>query len=145
MLKSKPILAAILSATLVLPTLSVAEAGPRHGDGWRGGHGHGHWGHHRRPKHRKNNNGAALAAGIIGLAAGAVIIGALSQPSRAAPPAHYYPPARAPHPVYPAPVQNVRYEPWTPAWYDYCSAKYRSFRPATGTYTTYGGHQRFCR
>lgn len=38
-----------------------------------------------------------------------------------------------------------RYEPWSPEWYDYCSAKYRSFNPKTGYFTTYGGEQRFCR
>lgn len=148
MIKSRPIIAAILSTALVLPTLSVAEAGPRHGHGhgWHGGPGHGHWGpHHRRPKHRRhNNNGAALAAGIIGLAAGAVIIGALSQP-RHAPPVRYHSPVRTPGLHDPLPVRSVRYEPWTPAWYEYCAAKYRSFKPATGTFTTYGGEQRFCR
>lgn len=35
-------------------------------------------------------------------------------------------------------------EPWTPEWYDYCSDKYRSFDPETGTYTTYSGKKRFC-
>lgn len=36
------------------------------------------------------------------------------------------------------------YQPWTPAWYQYCSSKYKSFKPETGYYTTYGGEQRFC-
>ena len=35
--------------------------------------------------------------------------------------------------------------PWTPAWYDYCAAKYRSFNPRTGYYRTYSGRYRFCR
>ena len=35
--------------------------------------------------------------------------------------------------------------PWTPAWYDYCMRKYRSFNPETGYYRTYSGHYRFCR
>lgn len=35
-------------------------------------------------------------------------------------------------------------EPWSPAWYDYCRGKYRSFNPNTGYYTTYGGQKRFC-
>ena len=44
-----------------------------------------------------------------------------------------------------APRARGRYEPWTPAWHDYCSRKYRSFNPRTGYYTTYGGRKRFCR
>ncbi len=35
-------------------------------------------------------------------------------------------------------------QPWTPAWYQYCSSKYRSFNPQTGYFTTYGGEKRFC-
>lgn len=35
-------------------------------------------------------------------------------------------------------------EPWSPAWFDYCRSKYRSFNPQTGYYTTYSGNQRFC-
>ncbi|WP_436637335.1 BA14K family protein [Microbaculum sp. FT89] len=35
-------------------------------------------------------------------------------------------------------------QPWTPAWYQYCSSKYRSFDPNTGYYTTYSGQKRFC-
>ncbi len=35
-------------------------------------------------------------------------------------------------------------QPWTPAWYQYCSSKYRSFNRNTGYFTTYGGEQRFC-
>jgi len=35
--------------------------------------------------------------------------------------------------------------PWTAAWYDYCSARYRSFNPNTGYYRTYSGRYRFCR
>ena len=37
------------------------------------------------------------------------------------------------------------YEPWTPAWYDYCRSRYRSFNPNTGYFTTYSGRQKFCR
>jgi BA14K-like protein len=35
-------------------------------------------------------------------------------------------------------------QPWTPAWYQYCSSKYKSFNANTGYYTTYGGQQKFC-
>ncbi|WP_248304474.1 BA14K family protein [Breoghania sp. L-A4] len=38
-----------------------------------------------------------------------------------------------------------RPRPWTPAWYDYCRAKYRSFNPRTGYYLAYSGRYRMCR
>ncbi len=38
-----------------------------------------------------------------------------------------------------------RPRPWTPEWYDYCAARYRSFNPETGYYRTYSGRYRFCR
>ncbi|WP_306030440.1 BA14K family protein [Stappia sp. MMSF_3263] len=47
----------------------------------------------------------------------------------------------APPPV----VNRGGLRPWTPAWYAYCSSRYRSFNPRTGTYTTYSGQQRLCR
>lgn len=34
--------------------------------------------------------------------------------------------------------------PGTPSWYAYCSNKYRSFDPATGTYLSYEGFRRPC-
>ncbi len=40
---------------------------------------------------------------------------------------------------------RYRPKPWTPAWYDYCMSKYRSFNPETGYYRTYSGRLRFCR
>ncbi|MBA5777835.1 BA14K family protein [Stappia sp. F7233] len=96
--------------------------------GWRGGryaYRSGGWGY---PYYYNNGyyNGA-LAAGIFGLATGAIIGSALSQP--------YY---------YDAPV-SYAYAPWTPEWYSYCAAKYRSFNPDTGYYLAYSGRYRFCR
>jgi len=78
-----------------------------------------------------------------GLAAGAILGSALSQPRYYAPPPAYYP---APAPVYrpaPAPVY-YRPAPWSPAWYNYCSRKYRSFNPNTGYFLSYSGQYRFC-
>lgn len=43
-----------------------------------------------------------------------------------------------------APVRGS-FEPWSPAWYDYCRSRYRSFNPRTGYFTTYSGRQKFCR
>ncbi len=37
-----------------------------------------------------------------------------------------------------------RLEPWTRAWYQACSARYRSFNPDTGYYNAGRGNMRFC-
>ena len=36
------------------------------------------------------------------------------------------------------------YEPWTRPWYDYCSQRYRSFNPDSGTFVGYDGREHFC-
>lgn len=88
------------------------------------------------PNAAQAGNGSAAAAGIIGFAAGAMVGAAASQPQ------YYY---QAPQPYYgPQPVYYVP-EPWSPAWYSYCSAKYRSFDPASGTFLGYDGRRHFCR
>ncbi|MBN9671677.1 BA14K family protein [Roseibium aggregatum] len=135
---NKRLIAAALTGALLLPTVATAEAGPRHGWNNRGGHHH----HHGKRRHRNNDNvGAAVAAGVIGLAAGAIILGAARQPAYAGPPpVTYYPPAPYPGQVHGA----AGFQPWSPAWYRYCASKYRSFNPSTGTFTTYQGEQRFC-
>ncbi|NTJ44478.1 BA14K family protein [Agrobacterium larrymoorei] len=62
----------------------------------------------------------------------------------------------APRPVYRAqPVYEARpvyqqratyrtIEPWSEAWYDYCSQRYGSFNPRSGTYMGYDGQTHFC-
>ncbi len=139
---NKRLIAIALTGALLVPTVvSSAEAGPR--NGWRDGRGHhqSHRGQRHHRKHKNDNVGAAVAAGVIGLAAGAILLGATRQRSHAAPPpATYYPPAPARGRVHSA----VGYQPWSPAWYQYCSSKYRSFNPSTGTFTTYQGVQKFC-
>lgn len=46
----------------------------------------------------------------------------------------------------PAPTRaRGGYEPWSPAWVADCRARYKSFNPSTGYYTTYSGKQKFCR
>ncbi|MEJ8474660.1 BA14K family protein [Roseibium algae] len=153
MTKTKRILAIALSGVILLPSITMAEAGQR--NGWRdhrGGHHRDHRpnrGHHQKKKHN-NDVGIAVAAGVIGLAAGAILLGATSGPSRAAPPRTYYPPAPAGGYYPPAPhrgtIHGAGYgaQPWSPAWYRYCTNKFRSFNPNTGTYTTYSGVQKFC-
>ena len=92
--------------------------------------GHDHYHQPPRKKRDKDNAGAAVAAGIIGLAAGAILGSALSKPQQR----EYIDP----------PVPAGGYEPWSPAWYRYCRAKYRSFNPETGYYLAYSGQYRFC-
>jgi hypothetical protein len=73
----------------------------------------------------RRGDGAAVAAGVIGgLALGAAIAGAA-----AAPP---------PPPVAYAPAYGGG------DWLAYCSSKYRSFDPATGTYLGYDGLRHPC-
>ena len=101
-----------------------------------------HW---RRHHHRNND---AVAAGLLGLAAGAIIIGALSEPAprrvyerRAT--VYDYPPApRAYEPE--VITYDAGLEPWSRDWYRYCSDRYRSFNPETGTYRGYDGRNHFC-
>ncbi len=86
--------------------------------------------------------GAGIAAGVIG---GALAAGALAAPP---PPPVYYEPA----PVYVAPP--VVYAPPVPRAYGYsvedtdavayCSRRFRSYNPETGTYIAAGGVVRAC-
>ena len=65
-------------------------------------------------------------------------------------PYYYAPPRRtyyyAPPPVVyaPAPVYSYAPAPWSPAWYRYCSQRYRSFDPRSGTFQPYYGPRRLC-
>jgi hypothetical protein len=43
-----------------------------------------------------------------------------------------------------APVYYQPLQPWTPAWYQACSSKYKSFNPNTGTWTDKYGQQHMC-
>lgn len=142
---------AVLSLALGATTLAAlpANAGDWAGD-WR-------W--HDYGYHHRHHNGDAVAAGIVGLAAGALIGGALA--SQPPPPDYgYYDDGYYDRPAYvvrrspivrPAPVRDypiVSYrggiEPWTRDWYDYCSDRYRTFNARTGTFTGYDGEQHFC-
>lgn len=116
---------------MTLAALPAANAGD-----WR-------WRHH-------NSHGDAVAAGIAGLAAGALIGGALaSQPPP--PPRYYEPDIYEPgYVVRRAPVRVTRQyyaggiEPWTRDWYEYCSNRYRTFDARTGTFVGYDGQEHFC-
>ncbi|MCR9135770.1 MAG: BA14K family protein [Alphaproteobacteria bacterium] len=180
------IASAALAATTLVP-VSQSFAHDRNfqhyhnaGGGWGGGNGwrddyydnrrHEARRHHR--KHKKNQpigrvkrNDDGVILGIIGLAAGALITGAILsdqqnrrnrtpqrryidpapngydnyEPSYGQVDRDYYPPA--PRDDYAA-AGGI--EPWTNEWYRYCSQRYRSFKPATGTFRGYDGQDHFC-
>jgi hypothetical protein len=99
-----------------------------------------------RHRHHHNNGAGLAVAGIFGLAAGAMLGSALAQP-------RYYPyyqqapvyVAPPPPVVYqPAPVYYSAPDPWTPAWYQYCEQRYRSFDGRTGYYLGFDGDYHFC-
>lgn len=89
--------------------------GPRYGYGYRGGYYRGG---------RGAAVGAGVAAGILG---GALAAGALAAPA--------YPAYPAPAPVYVAPDADA---------IAYCSRRFRSYDPETGTYIGSGGVVRSC-
>lgn len=82
------------------------------------------------------NSGAALVGGFV---AGAIVGGALAQPRG------YYAPAPAQRYHHPVRAYGYRPAPWSPEWYRYCSARYRSFDPRSGYFLAYSGEYRFCR
>lgn len=128
------VLSAAVAATTLTATAGVVEARDRSGY-WRDG------GHREYRRHRDRD---ALVGGAIGLATGMIIGGALaSQPRyverRYVEPEYYPEPER--RVIYrPAPS----YEPWTESWYEYCSQRYRSFNPDSGTFVGYDGREHFC-
>lgn len=163
-----------LAGAMLLPALSTtAQAGPR-GDTYIEQNNNTYieqnFYNERRREHRRHKNknkintGEAVAIGVIGLAAGVILGEALSGPDYVAPaPRSYQPPRPAYHPPRPAaayqppvvaynpppsyPAPQPVYaapQPWSPAWFAYCTKKYRSFNPNTGTYRTYSGKNRFC-
>ncbi len=143
---------AVLGLAVTATTLSALPAAQA-GDGWR----------HR---HYRYDSGDVVAAGVLGLA-----VGALAGAATATRP-DYYGYYDEPVPVYREPVYGERLyregpvrvyrevrprprpvrdyyvasglEPWSPEWYDYCSQRYRSFNPRTGTFTGYDGLKHFC-
>ncbi len=152
---AKRLTAVAMATILAVPATLTATSAKADGY-WQDSHYH-KVGHRR---HRNNDLGPALVGGAIGLATGLIIGNSLNQP-RYAPPPRYRGPVYHPHrayrpaPVYRAapapvyrpapPVYSYAPRPWTPEWYDYCHAKYRSFDPASGTFQPYNGPRRLCR
>lgn len=78
------------------------------------------------------NDGAWIAAGALGLAAGALLGATITQQQPAIVQSG-------------APATATGIPPWTPAWYSYCSRKFKSFNPETGLYLGYDGKYHYCR
>jgi hypothetical protein len=87
----------------------------------RGYHPHPYYGR----RYYRRDNGAAVAAGVAGLAAGALIAGAIASQAQ---------PAAAPPP--PGTVD--------PSVAAYCARKYRSYDPRTGTFLASNGMRYVC-
>ncbi|MDP3410404.1 BA14K family protein [Bosea sp. (in: a-proteobacteria)] len=100
--------------------------GPRYG--YRGGYYRGG---------RGAAVGAGIAAGVIG---GALAAGALAGPRYVEPAPIYV----APAPVYGAPLRAYGYSPSDVDAVAYCSRRFRSYDPETGTYIAKGGVVRAC-
>nr|WP_245198853.1 BA14K family protein [Jiella mangrovi] len=106
----------------------------QHHDGhhWRRGHAPRHYRHgrhHRRDRYygrRHHNNGAAIGAGIAGLAIGAIVGGALAERDRPVPLHRVYPSRGGSH------VAR-------------CRARYRSYDARTDTFLGYDGYRHRCR
>lgn len=124
---------------------------------------------HRNAK-RRANGGELLAAGIIGLALGAVIANNNAKQKKTIivkRPKHTYRPIQHGSAVERRPLADIgryddlndtdpkvirfnendlgnTYEPWTREWALWCDAKYRSFDIKTGTYRGYDGRDHFC-
>lgn len=144
----------VISATIAASTL--VSVGSASADEWGRHHYHG------------GGNGDAVAAGVAGLAVGALLGGALAQPRVGT---RTYidegPVYDEPAPVYqertyvyrPAPVYRTtrvivqdqgdyvvqpRLRPWSRQWMRYCTSRYRSFDPGTGTFIGNDGREHFC-
>lgn len=137
----------VLSAAIAATTLAAVPA--EAGDRWRHGN-------RDRPAVAQDDGAALLAAGIIGLAAGAIVAGIVAGSQHDGPDSaeSYRHPQPRPQPdrdyFPPPPARPMDYaygprraEPWSREWYRACSARYRSFDPSTGTYVARGG-RRFC-
>ncbi|WP_273719803.1 MULTISPECIES: BA14K family protein [unclassified Bartonella] len=112
--------------------------------------------HHHTHKHygSRKNSGDALAAGILGLAAGAILSNIFKEPEQ---PQIIYQAPQQPQVIYQTVPQNqviyevqstTTYRPLqqsqTYNWLQYCKKKYRSFNPQTGTFRGSDGREHFC-
>ncbi|WP_439616155.1 BA14K family protein [Shinella sp.] len=150
------VLSAAVAATTLTATAGVVEARDRNRDGyWREGDTY----EYRKPRrhnrdrdygrnHGRNHGRDAVIGGALGLATGVIIGNAIANQPRYEERRVYVEPDYYPEPeprvIYRQPVVVPTYEPWTQSWYNYCSQRYRSFNPNTGTFVGYDGLEHFC-
>ncbi len=132
---AKTLLLTATAAALTIASIGAASADDRY--------------YGRRYHHHGGND--AFVGGAVGLATGLIVGSAIAnsrtydEPRYIDPPydpAYDAPVYRAP-PRYYAPVRTAA-EPWTPQWERYCSYRYRSFDPRSGTYIGNDGRIHFC-
>jgi hypothetical protein len=92
--------------------------------------------HRRHGRHHRGRN-VGIALGAAGL-----VLGLSALASR---PRYYDDPYYYDRPAYGYGPVGYGAAPWSPAWYDYCSSRYRSFNPETGYFRGYDGEFHFCR
>ncbi|MBB4040961.1 anti-sigma factor RsiW [Microvirga flocculans] len=109
-----------------LPQIEKAYPNESYAQYYRRGY-YGHRPYYPPPRHYyRRDNGAAVAAGVAGLAAGALIAGAIASQAQAQPAA-------------PPPPGTV-----DPQLAAYCARKYRSYDPVTGTFLAHNGMRYVC-
>ncbi|EYS92589.1 hypothetical protein X471_00079 [Bartonella bacilliformis str. Heidi Mejia] len=96
--------------------------------------------------HNNNNTGDTLAAGALGLAAGAILGNILQKPAQ---PQIIYQPVPQSQVIYQVQPTTIHHRPIVPQeqisqWLAYCSKTYRSFNPRTGTFRGHDGLDYFC-
>lgn len=118
-------LAGIALIFLMLAGSAIAEPRRHQGGGWDKGRSH-HGGHYRhyRPHYRYPDPVTSFWGGVLGGAVGTW----WSQANR---------PQTDP--------DLIEMRPWTDPWFRFCTNKYRSFDPETGTYLAYDGNRYFCK
>ncbi|GAA4662446.1 BA14K family protein [Bartonella pachyuromydis] len=112
--------------------------------------------HHHTHKHyeSRNNSGEAIAAGLLGLAAGVILNNVFKKPEQPQTQIIYQ---KVPQAIYQqTPTSQVIYEvqsitTYPPLqqsqvhdWLQYCKKKYRSFNPKTGTFRGSDGREYIC-
>jgi hypothetical protein len=128
-------------AFAVAATSLTAVADANAGDGWRRTYYNNYY--------KGRSTGDVVAAGVLGLAAGAIIGGLIARPAYREPVyADGY--RQAPNYYGNGAYNQPRYvggglEPWSREWFRYCESRYRSFDPGSGTFVGYDGREHFCR
>lgn len=124
---------ALVATLLICAVASTAAAQPSHnkrghGGGYERSHGGG-GGHHNRGRHYGGGHHSRSVNDAIGGFFGGVLGGWVAQAMR---------PDREGTDV------EGDLEPWSKAWYAFCTDKYRSFNPVSGRYRGYDGDLHFC-